>query len=377
MAVLQRTFGSKERPGWFDGSIRTVIDGATALLAATGPRELEQLTTELIGTELYQALHGRGEGLRFDWWFTELADATRSQLAAMVGNDEWRPLHWLLHGLAAIAPGHLAPALPTRGFVKSLRADPAPPAWLFEATRVATTGEIWWMRDAYGTRYAVIAGFEYRRDTDRHVLLLDIDASALIQLSGVDVFDDVEQAATAWRDAVGDSATTTQPHRVTNPDQLQCLVHLDPTGEFDVRGDESRQVMDNWFRSDRRIREIHEYLRKAGTPLPHATNLFRDFDVTAMTGPFTEWCAAAGTKKPTDEARDAIADQWMEATLPETWFSVSPRRVEYQLALTGDWIPDEVTTEVIDLLPVWAGWLADRAGLSEHLRARVIAAASP
>lgn len=33
------------------------------------------------------------------------------------------------------------------------------PSWLFAATRIAATGEIWRMRDTYGTRYAVIAGF--------------------------------------------------------------------------------------------------------------------------------------------------------------------------------------------------------------------------
>lgn len=105
-------------------------------------------------------------------------------------------------------------------------------------------------------------------------------------------------------------------------------------------------------------------------------NLYRDFDIATMTGPFTEWCAATGAKAPTDEALAALADQWMEGTLTETWFSVSPRRVEFHLSLIGDWIPDEVTTEVLDLMPVWAGWLADRAGLPEHLRERVLAAAS-
>jgi hypothetical protein len=45
--------------------------------------------------------------------------------------------------------------------------------------------------------------------------------------------------------------------------------------------------------------------------------------------------------------------------------------------LIDDWIADAVTTEVLDLLPAWVRWLSERAGLPEHLRERVIAAAAP
>jgi len=375
--MLQRTLGSKERPAWFDTSIHRVLDGAAVLVAATGPRQLEQLTTELVGAELYRAIHDKGDGLRFDWWFAELADATRNRLDRAIGSDEWRAPYWLLHGLAAIAPPALVPKLPSRGFVKSLRADAAPPSWLFDATRVAATGEAWWLRDTYGTRYAVIAGFGYPRGTDQHVLLLDIDTSGFIVLADAGIFDDVQQATTAWREAVGDSAESAQPQPVTDPDQMLCLVELDPAGEFGVRGDEPRSVIDNWFRADCRIRELHEGMRKKGMPLPTATNLYRDLDITVMTRPFTDWYAATGADEPNPESVDALAEEWMEGTLPETWYSISPRRVEFQLGLIDDWIADEVTTEVRDLMPAWAGWLGERGGLPEHLRERVIAAAAP
>ncbi len=375
--MLQRTFGSKERPAWFDDSIRRVLDGAAALVAATGPRELEQLTSELVGAQLHRAIHNTREGLRFDWWFAELTDTTRECLDRAVESDEWRPPYWLLHGLAAIAPPARVPNLPNRGFVKSLRADPAPPSWLFHATRIAATGEVWRMRDTYGTRYAVIAGFGYPRDNGQHMLLLDIDASGFIVLADVGVFDDVQQAATTWRDAVGDSAETVQPEPVTDPDQLLCLVQLDPAGEAGIRGDEPRSVVDNWFRADRRIRELHDALRKRGRPLPPATNLYRNRDITVMTRPFTEWCAATRAVEPNPEPVAALAEEWMEGTLPETWFSVSPRRVEFQLELIGDWIADEVTIEVLTLMPIWARWLAERADLPAPMRERVIAAAAP
>ena len=74
---------------------------------------------------------------------------------------------------------------------------------------------------------------------------------------------------------------------------------------------------------------------------------------------------------------DWLAGERMEGTLPETWFSVSPRRVELQLEIVGDWIADEVTTEVLNLMPAWVRWLAERRSLPGHLRERVIAAAAP
>ncbi len=374
--MLQRTFGSQGRPAWFDDSIRRVLDGAAALVASTSPCELEQLTTELVGAQLYRAIHDIREGLRFDWWFAELADATSNRLDQEIGSGEWRPgYYWLLHGLAAIAPPALVPKLPGAAFVKALHADPAPPSWLLDATRIAATGEIWRMRDTYGTRYAVIAGFGYPRGTGQHVLLLDIDTSGFTVLADVGVFDGLQQAATAWRDAVGDSAETAQPEPVTDPDQLLSLVHLDPGG--DVRGDEPRSLIDNWFRSDRRIRELHDVMRKGRRPLPVATNLYRNVDIAVMTRPFTEWYAATGAVEPDPESVAALAEEWMEGRLPETWFSVSPGRVEFLLGLVGDWITDEVTTKVLNLIPTWVCWLGERAGLPDHLRERVIAAAAP
>ncbi len=225
----------------------------------------------------------------FDWWFAELADATRSRLDRAAGSDEWRPSFWLLHGLAAIAPPALVPELPSRGFVRSLRADPAPPSWLFDVTRIAATGEVWWMRDTYGTRYAVIAGFGYPHANSQHVLLLDIDTSGFIVLGDVGVFDDVQQAAAVWRETVGDSGEESQPEPVTDPDQLLCVVHLDPADDAGTRGDGPRSVVDNWFRADRRIRELHEGMRRRRMPLPAAQNLYRNLDITVMTRPFTQW----------------------------------------------------------------------------------------
>ena len=83
------------------------------------------------------------------------------------------------------------------------------------------------MRDAYGARIALIAGFSYPDGVDRSVFLFDIDACGFVEIAHAGVFDDVPQAATAWRALVGDTADSAQPERVETAERLLCLVHCD------------------------------------------------------------------------------------------------------------------------------------------------------
>ena len=62
---------------------------------------------------------------------------------------------------------------------------------------------------------------------------------------------------------------------------------------------------------------------------------------------------------------DALAGEWMEGALPETWFSASPARIRFQRQVIADWHPnDPVTRGVIALLPEWVRWLGERVGLT-------------
>ena len=59
---------------------------------------------------------------------------------------------------------------------------------------------------------------------------------------------------------------------------------------------------------------------------------------------------------------------------PETWHAVSPHRVEFQLALINDWIPDNpITIAARALLPEWLRWHSEQAGLPMHLIDRGVA----
>ncbi|MFI7675014.1 hypothetical protein [Actinophytocola sp. NPDC049390] len=328
-----------------------MLDGAGALSSAAGPREVEQITAELIGAELFRVLEAGEDGLRFSVWFEELVGAAQA-VDAEYGSR-------LLYGLAAIASPEQAEVCR-----KALQGIADAPEGLDDLLHISATGEVLRMRDAYGTRFGVIAGFSYG-DTP-FVYLFDIEGAEAVRLASAGVFDDVDQAVDAWAAEVGESADGVTPRPVGGPEDLLCLTDL-AIGDFHVFGDESRVVMDNWFRAQRHIRDLAELL-------PPPAPLF-DFDATPMIAAFTAWYEDRRGAEPDPDAVASLAEQWMEAALPETWYSVSPLRIRTQRALIGDWLPgDPVTLAAQDLLPDLAAWLAERAKLPDHLREQVVAA---
>jgi hypothetical protein len=367
---LARVLPPRERPAWFGPSIIRVLENGSALPVARGPRELEQLTAELVGGELHRTVQEGNSGLWFDWWLGELVDAAAERIKK---EAEWMPAFWLLHGLGALAtPGRLAqmPLSQAEAWVRGKVADPLP-EWLPQVPRIRATGDVHRIHDAYGTRFGVIIGVDYPGADDRGVHLFDIDASGFVQLVGGGVFDDVEHAASAWRDVVGEAGRDARHEPVTDSDQLQCLAHAGSDQEI-ISGHESRVVMDNWFRAERRIHDLAAALKKRGMRLPEAGSLYHDIDISVMTEPFTAWYADAFDAKPDPEAVEALAGEWMEGALPETWFAASPHRVKHKLELIGDWIDDPVTDAVREMLPDWVRWLSARAGVPEHLAERSI-----
>ncbi|MGH3788900.1 MAG: hypothetical protein ACRDRG_20650 [Pseudonocardiaceae bacterium] len=381
--AMQSLLDPPQRPVWFDSSIKAVLDRAGVVMAARGPRELEQATTELLGAELHRVLREEREGMWFSWWFEELTEAATAQIREEVGRRDgaWEPPWRLLHGLTSIG----SPTLQSiarkalsreKKALRSAAAVRQQPDWLRYLARITATGEVWEMRDAYGARIALIAEFSYPCGVDRSVFLFDIDACGFIEIVHAGVFDDVQQAATAWRAMVGDTAEDARPERVETAERLLCLVHCDSGAEI-LRGTESRTVLDNWFRARRRIHDLADALRRQGMPLPAARSLYYDLHTDPMAEAFTGWHVRRHGIEPDPEAVGALAQEWMEGALPETWHAVSPHRVEFQLALINDWIPDDpITVATKALLPEWVRWHGEQAGLPTHLVDRGVAVAT-
>ncbi len=360
----------REPPSWFAASIGAVLDNTDTLLSATGPRELEQATCELLGEQLYRAVHEERSGLRFNWWFEELVAAA----AARVGDTDDLGGEWpLLHGLAAIG----SPALRSiarqqvNGLMKLARRRPAftrLPRWLALTHMVKATGEVWRMQNVYGTRIAVLAGMSYPHGTDPSVFLFDIDACGFIVLSHAGTYDDVEQAAAAWRTLVGATAEDAEPVEVRTSDQLSCLAHCDVGGD-EVMGDETRDRMDNWYRANRRVHDLAHALRRSPLLWSHSESLYSDLDTEPMVEEFSGWYTDRHGTGPDPEAVEGLAEEWLEGTLPETRYSISPHRISFRRTLIDDdWIPDHPATIAIKtLLGDWTRWLGERSGLPAEL----------
>jgi hypothetical protein len=347
------------RPDWFDAATERVLTGAAALAAAHDARELDQQVAELIGAQLHAAVQ-TGRSVRFGWWFSELVDAAIER-AEHGDTPGWQASVWLVHGLAA--HGADLPADLLRRARNAVHDQSSGlPKWLADLPRIRATGQVRRLRDTYGTRFGVIAEYVFPGDAPAGWYLWDIDASGFVALVDAGVYDDAEQAAAAWRTQAGDPDAAVAT--VEDPAQLRCLVELDTGEEMAIRGDEPRRVLDNWFRAHARVNALARTLRCKGHPLPARASLYRDLDITVLTGPFTDWHARTLGNTPDPEVVEALAGEWMEGALPETWFSASPARVRFQHELIADWITDDpVTHGVIALLPEWVHWLGQRADL--------------
>jgi hypothetical protein len=105
--------------------------------------------------------------------------------------------------------------------------------------------------------------------------------------------------------------------------------------------------------------------------------LYHDLDTDPMAVALTSWHVQRHGSQPDPEAVGALAQEWREGTLPDTWHAVSPHRVEFQLALINDWIPDDpITVAVKALLPEWVRWHGEQTSLSERLVDRGVAVAT-
>lgn len=383
-------FGTPERPVWFDPSIARILGQGESVLAATGPRELEQVAAELTGAEVYLALREARGGLWFDWWFRELARAAgdRVKAEAVGESNAWQAPWRLLHGLAAIGSPALRSATlqVADGARKALSGQvSAAPAWLSLCPDGTVTGQVWTMRDEYRTRFAVLAECGYPGDgtgprgADPHVFLFDIDACGLVLLADAAAFDSLDQAAAAWRQGKGDTVAGMRPELVTEYTQIDCLVQCEVSPDGMFLGHESRAFTDNLFRAGRRIHAIAEVMARQGQRWPAHRNLYagRDAEIEAAAQAFGTWYVRCHGSDPDQEAIRWLAEDWLQGTLPGYGNAVSPHRVKYLLAyMDDDWLPDEPATKAAyGLLPDWVRWNGEQAGIPGHLIERSVAVA--
>jgi hypothetical protein len=112
-------------------------------------------------------------------------------------------------------------------------------------------------------------------------------------------------------------------------------------------------------------------------PLPVTKSLYRDLDTVPMEEAFRSWYLRRHGSEPDAEVAGALAGEWLEGAIPGTTHSASPHRVQSQLNLINDWVPDDpVTVGAKALLPEWVRWNCEQSGLPGQLTERSVAVAT-
>jgi hypothetical protein len=229
---------------------------------------------------------------------------------------------------------------------------------------IEATGDVRVLRDVYGTRFGVIAGFAYPGGVNPSVYLLGFDASEYLSLAAAGVFDDAEPAAAAWREQVGGSAPGVEP---VTPEVLAWLSHAEHSeGLIDER--ERGALLDDYFRGPRRIQDITRKLGGRRAELPQA-------DPVAVQEAFTAWYSTRHGDLPDQDAVEALAEEWLGVMLPGTEYAVSPRRSAAFRDQITSWWDDEDAAGALSLLPEWIRWNGEQAGLLPDLISDAVAIA--
>ncbi|ACU34923.1 hypothetical protein [Actinosynnema mirum] len=360
------------RPNWFSAATATALAGSDALVAARGPLELEEATSLLLGERLVERTRVEGAtGLRFTAWAREVADRAAEQVLAHsedLSTGAWKGPWRLLHGMLSIGAPELASAAESaiERCAGELGAAGGVPSWLAVLGGVAPTGELWSLRDAHGTRGAVIAGYAYPDGVDRSVFLFDYDVTDFaVELPAPGAFPDVAAAEAAWRTSTGEQ--TVPLVEGVSPEVLAIVLAGGTVLLDSVIGVETDQALRNWYRAQRRAQDLIALVRDRGVHLPAPLPV--EQQAARMAEEFTTWHHTRHGATPDDETVETLALDWVEKTAEGTHALVSPRRVEcVRESIQADrdaGVPTMLAE--LSLLPEWAGWLAERAGLAEEL----------
>jgi hypothetical protein len=357
---------TRDSRDWWEKSHDHVLELSGALRDEPGSLELEQATAELLGGELHAALGREKMGFDMDGWATQLVDraAKRAQWEHDIG------ALWLMHGVAMMGSYGLGEYAAEQAAKVTGSVSPAvlreQPDWLGGAP--AVTGEVQAIRDAYGTRLGVVAGFSYPGRADPVPWLLDIDGSGFITIAGAWTSGSSEEAVGAWRAEVGSSADSVVLGKL-DAGALMFLVKCVQSDQL-VWGRESRPRMDNWYRPYRRLEDITQVLSDRGVELPREPARGH-VDLPTMIGEFTAWYTVGRGQEPDAELVGEVAGEWLDCVVPGTERLISPARTAFFRGLIGDW-REPYAAAGLDLLVEWIRWLGEETGLAEPLIDRAL-----
>jgi hypothetical protein len=373
----QRDRLAEQRAATATASAEQLVTNLVAYASANPDADLEAELCVLLGDHLRRwrdlpVLEAPDSDALIDAVVTAAAASVREALAAD-GPTGWQSPWRALVAVAGVVPESSARAideavdelrtLPDGGVLPTLPAGPT------------VAGGVRWARDAYGSRFALVAPIA-SAGRPPHWYLWDVDACAHTPMTVYAGFhDSPEQAFAEWQAAVGPvaagAATLTD---VDDPTLMVELFHR----SYDYRHAPQSQI-EEYVRSRRLTDEA------IGSVQVHPGDTVDVLDAaTAATG-FIAWL---GEHRPELAATDGLAGSVRE--LAASWFfgeprallgTCSPHRVAHAVLHLHNFYRDDFVGELMALMPDWTAWLAERNGtpaeLAERCRPYALGATHP
>jgi hypothetical protein len=389
LELAYRLAGGAAAEPWWRESHERILARARDLGWPSRQADLETQACQIVGDEFYDRLQAPGTGLHPAQWLRVLAEETGTALrtALAEGGDDWQQLWALLRGLALTAPQtpasevnetarELFPdikypyetALAEVGQAAKLLADHGlelDSTWTAEGSGPA--GGPLAARDAYGSRFLLVAPFGYGGDAPDHWYAWDIDFCWIDRVVGAGVFASAEDALREWRSAVGPTASATALSPCAAEMTAQLLAPCLTTGPMAdmLEGSEPRELIREYFRLRRRAGDLTGPVDAGAS----------SFDVSPVDQAFLAWYAIRHDDldaKAAAEALGTLLEEWGPGKIPDerAFRACSPHRIEVTARLLRDsYLPDYANAALL-LLPEWTEWCIEQSGLDADAAAR-------
>jgi hypothetical protein len=254
--------------------------------------------------------------------------------------------------------------------ITHLRAQPGGDILPETPTGPTVTGSVLWSRDAYGSRFGVVAPLRTGDGPDRWYLW-DIDACGHEAFTVHSRYHATPDEALAdWQAGVGaPAADGTVLAPVDDPGLLDDLMPRE-LGMMRPGGENVEQ-----FAEYHRSKRLAEAVLDAIEPVrPHRTSAPADLDRTTAANLFAAWLREhrPDRSRPDDfeELVAELADSWHISGPADLYHTCSPHRVALAAEHIRGYYQDDFAADLMALLPDWTAWLADRNATPTHLADR-------
>jgi hypothetical protein len=392
--LAYRLAGGAPAEAWWRESHERILARARALTWPSRLVDLETQTCQIVGDEFYDRLQSPETGLHPAQWLRALAEEAGATLHAEIaqGADDWQKLWAVLCGLALMTPRMLTEAvgetalsvreefpdiqdpyetaLAEAGKVTKLLADRGQEAGVScPAGGSRPAREPLVARDAYGSRFLLMAPFSYDGGVPDHWYAWDIDLCWIDVVVGAGVFASAEEGLREWRDAVGPAASRAALSPCAAGMTGRLLAPCLQTGALAgmLQGPEPRELIREYYRLRRRARDLTGSADAGAGSSP--------FDAGHVQDAFLDWYATRHDDVPeaVAEATGTILGEWgppRENPDERSFYACSPHRIEMAAHLIREGYFADYANPALRLLPEWTKWCIEQSGLAGDTAAR-------